>query len=113
MKSRIRFRALFLTNHCMLTFLSLLAFRFKTFIQSNDPKELLSESEYVELAKKINEKKKKKNRKKDDDDSDKEDDDEEEKEEDETDSDVIAPEDKAKAQNKIIEKHVSSVPRAG
>ena len=84
--------------------------RFKTFVQSNDPKELLSETEYVELAKKINEKKKKKKERKkkddDDDDSDKNDDDDDSEDEDESDPNVIAPEDKAKAQNKIIEKHV-------
>ena len=72
--------------------------RFKTFIQSNEPRELLSEAEYSELAKKINDKKKKQQKKEDD---------AEEEEEEEEETGVIAPEDKTKAQNKIIEKHVS------
>ena len=81
--------------------------RFKTFVQSNEPRELLSETEYTELAKKINEKKKKERKKEDD--ADEDDDKEEEEEDDSEDTGVIAPEDKSKAQNKIIEKHVSLV----
>jgi len=46
--------------------------KFKTFVQSNNPQELLSETEYIDLAKKINEKKKKKEEEEEDDDDEEE-----------------------------------------